>query len=232
MIIFSDASNRVENIDYSNIAKYKNIKPCGELSKAKALEFWKDVFQMSKEYEEISEEQIISDVYGCSMDNFSFEFNVSSADISKVLDRFEDKAWEEMSEDDKEDAIRSLIEAIASQLEIHETPVIEYYVADNSDCGSYVPDKNVIRINRKNFYNPQEIVDTVAHETRHAYQFQHANNIETYQDYLYSYNFSNYIAVSTNEDGYINFIDYQDQLVEAEARAFAALFRREEIDCE
>ena len=31
-----------------------------------------------------------------------------------------------------------------------------------------------------------------------------------------------------DEDGYMNFIDYQDQLIEAEARAFAKLFINED----
>lgn len=31
-----------------------------------------------------------------------------------------------------------------------------------------------------------------------------------------------------DEDGYVNFMDYQDQLIEAEARAFANMFRMED----
>ena len=37
-----------------------------------------------------------------------------------------------------------------------------------------------------------------------------------------------YITPYKDEDGYMNFIDYQDQLIEAEARAFAKLFINED----
>ena len=82
-------------------------------------------------------------------------------------------------------------------------------------------------INSCNFDNPQEILDTVAHEVRHAYQFQRAQNPKEEIDYLYAYNFENYITPYVTDGGYVNFTDYQDQLIEAEARAFANLFNVE-----
>lgn len=54
--------------------------------------------------------------------------------------------------------------------------------------------------------------------------------LETYEDLLYAYNFANYISPLLTEDGYVNFIDYQDQLIEAEACAFAKLFVIKEED--
>ena len=48
-------------------------------------------------------------------------------------------------------------------------------------------------------------------------------NPELYIDLLYVYNFTHYISPYVDEDGYLNFIDYQDQLIEAEARAFVLL---------
>lgn len=35
-------------------------------------------------------------------------------------------------------------------------------------------------------------------------------NSESYMDLLYAYNFANYITSYMEEDGYVNFIDYQD----------------------
>ena len=73
---------------------------------------------------------------------------------------------------------------------------------------------------------PAEIVDTIAHETWHAYQHQRANILENKHDYLYKLNFDNYISPTSLGDGKcLFFTDYQEQLVEAEARAFASLFR-------
>lgn len=117
---------------------------------------------------------------------------------------------------------------IAEKLEIENRPAIEFYESNPCDCGAFDPDRNVICINQNNFDDPEEIINTIAHETRHAYQFQKAENPENYMDLLYAYNFANYISPYMDEDGYVNFIDYQDQLIEAEARAFADLFRQEE----
>ena len=73
------------------------------------------------------------------------------------------------------------------------------------------------------------MVDTVAHEMRHAYQFQCALRGEAHMDKMYAYNFDHYIVPSLDEDGIFDFIDYQDQLIEAEARAYAKLYRDEVI---
>ena len=97
-------------------------------------------------------------------------------------------------------------------------------------CGAYLPGANVIEINRNTLADPKEVVDTVAHEARHAYQHQRAVLQETKQDILYRINFENYISPIPLADGkYLFFTDYQDQLVEAEARAFANIFRDKEV---
>ena len=64
---------------------------------------------------------------------------------------------------------------------------------------------------------------------RHAYQHQRATHQETLLDKLYQLNFENYISPVPLADGkYLFFTDYQDQLVEAEARAFANIFTDKE----
>lgn len=117
-------------------------------------------------------------------------------------------------------------------LELLNPPDVQYYEGHPCDCGCYDPFDNSIWINRNNFDDPQEIVDTVAHEMRHAFQFERADKLETYEDFLYAYNFANYIVPEETEDGFVNFLDYQDQLIEAEARAFAEMFVIEEVSDE
>ena len=109
---------------------------------------------------------------------------------------------------------------------------MEYFEAPPCNCGAYDPERNVISVNRNIFDDSYEIVNTIAHETRHAYQYRRAQNPENYLDLLYAYNFVNYISPYVDEDGYANFLDYQDQLIEAEARAFANLFRLEDANYE
>lgn len=107
-------------------------------------------------------------------------------------------------------------------------PVVEFFDGPQDSCGAYNFATNTISINRALFDDPAEVVDTVAHETWHAYQHQRANMMETKQDYLYKLNFDNYLSPITLGDGkYLLFTDYQEQLVEAEARAFASIFREE-----
>ena len=57
---------------------------------------------------------------------------------------------------------------------------------------------------------------------RHAYQYERAKKGETHLDKLYGLSFENYIRPIKDETGkWINVIEYKNQLVEAEANAFA-----------
>lgn len=105
-----------------------------------------------------------------------------------------------------------------------------YFEDDPSNCGCYYSGLNILGINVCELSDPKELINTVAHELRHAYQEQRALNPETEMDYKYLTNLRNYISPIFTENGdYILFTDYQDQLVEAEARAFANLFSGKEM---
>lgn len=56
------------------------------------------------------------------------------------------------------------------------------------------------------------------------YQYQRACIGETRDDVLYAINFLNYIEPEQVDGHYVNFNEYQNQLLEAEARAFAKMF--------
>ena len=73
-----------------------------------------------------------------------------------------------MSNKEKTDTIEELSEEISKILNLSNAPNIEYYEGNVSDCGCYDAHDNSIWINRNNFDDPQEIVDTIAHEMRHA----------------------------------------------------------------
>ena len=65
-------------------------------------------------------------------------------------------------------------------------------------------------------------MNTVAHEMRHAYQWERSRNPERPEDILYLYNFDNYISpVPLGNGKYLFVVDYMNQYIEAEARAFA-----------
>lgn len=82
-----------------------------------------------------------------------------------------------------------------------------------------------MELNKALLKDPVELVDTVAHEMRHAYQNLRAENPQSINDLKYKYNYDNYVSpIRLSIGKYLLFNEYQDQFVEAEARAFAKLF--------
>ena len=74
---------------------------------------------------------------------------------------------------------------------------------------------DIISINRLYCDNPIELVDTLTHELRHAYQNERAEILETWQDAIYKFNFDNYITpIPLPKGGYLCFMDYYNQYVE------------------
>lgn len=71
-------------------------------------------------------------------------------------------------------------------------------------------------INRFNMGDATETADTIAHESRHCWQHERADNPQTGQDQQFKENFDNYIRP---ED---DFRAYKDQIVESDAREYAA----------
>lgn len=227
MIRFAD-SESVSDIIQPDISveKFKDIKPVGNITEEESEQFWASFFGNLEKLNEI-DEKMLAEVYGRSEYEFSFDFDINNSDISEQIAVFSSDEWNSLVETDKKEAIKNMTNTIGEKLGIEHLPTIEYYEADKCDCGAFCPERNVICINSCNFDDLQEILDTVAHEMRHAYQFQRAQNPKEEIDYLYAYNFEHYITPFFTDDGYVNFTDYQDQLIEAEARAFANLFRVE-----
>lgn len=226
MIRFSDVGLGMRNLEsLSSVSWYKEIKPEGKVSDEDADEFWNDIFYGEYEADELESEKIIAEVYGRDEDEFSFEADLDSPEIKGALKLFKNGNWKSLSEDEKKDAIVMLKDVLSEELELNKSPEIEFYSASPNDCGAILPEENKVMVNSSIFDDPAEVVDTVAHEMRHAYQFQCALRGETHMDKMYAYNFDHYIVPSLDEDGIFDFIDYQDQLIEAEARAYAKLYR-------
>lgn len=227
MIRFSERIMETENM-VPFWKKYGEILPVTSITEIEARRFWDDVFSKSVETRTITEEDLQRDIYGRSEEEFEFDFDVSDTDIRQVLVKFKYDSWNSLTETEKEEISQALLQVIAEKLGIINIPKLEFYKSHPNDCGAFKPNTNVVSLNKNNFDDPDEIIDTIAHEMRHAYQYQRANNPENYMDLLYAYNFENYIVPYADEDGYVNFMDYQDQLIEAEARAFANMFRMED----
>ena len=107
---------------------------------------------------------------------------------------------------------------------VEEKPRLFLFENDENICGAYNNQTNTLELNRNILDKPKEVINTIAHETRHAYQYQRACTGETREDVLYAINFLNYVEPIQFEGNYVNFNEYQNQLIEAEARAFAKQF--------
>lgn len=194
-------------------------------SKEKAKSFWNDVFGKKGTFDE---EEYLPEIFGCSEDEFKFIIDYTDK-LTKCLNGFETDSWNEQSLEEKKERIDRLTKLIGEQLELKEMPYISYFEGPDVMCGSFDQSKNTMELNCILLDNPKELVNTIAHELRHAYQYQRAMNPESLTDMLYRLNFDNYISpVCLGNGKYLYYTDYQDQLVEAEARAFAKQFSKTE----
>ncbi|EHI61143.1 hypothetical protein [Hungatella hathewayi] len=147
--------------------------------------------------------------------------------LNDLLDGFAQSKWERMDTLERKEVMDNLADYVAEAVGIEHTPDISfYYNPENGDYGEYNELDNKIKINEYCLDDSNEALDTVVHELWHSYQRQRASNPQTAKDYQYQYNFDHYIEPLKGPDGnYVNIINYEEQLVEVEARAFAAHFR-------
>lgn len=157
------------------------------------------------------------------LDSYDFDginYSDNPERLDALLYSFQSDKWDNLSIDEQKDAMSRLAEYVKDVIGFKNPPEIEYYnESDSGDYGGYDPNANKLKVNEYMLYENEEAADTIAHELWHAYQYERAKNPSSTKDYLYQYGFENY--VSPEDD----FSAYQDQLVEAEARAFAQQFK-------
>lgn len=232
MIRFHDTAEKKDNTELLSPSAFQDIKPTGTMSSEEAISFLDGLFSVDPESQDaysVDEESLLAEIFGRFEDEFDFDFELDD-EVQIVLDRFGAAQWERLTDSEKIEAIKELAAVIGKKLGIEEDPEIQLYNGRDGSCGAYIPGENKVEINRNTMDDPQEVIDTIAHEIRHAYQHQRAGLQETWQDMLYKINFENYISPIPLADGkYLFFTDYQDQLVEAEARSFANIFTKKEV---
>ena len=149
-------------------------------------------------------------------EEFSIEDMPISDETRENLKDFEQENWDNLSQVEKEEAVEKLRDSIAEDLQLENKPEIAYYNhEDAGDFGGYAASNNTIYINRYTMGDAAETADTVAHESRHCWQHERAENPQTEQDYALKENLEHYI--SPDED----FEAYLDQTVEQDAREYA-----------
>ena len=157
------------------------------------------------------------------LDSYDFDGIDYSSDVDRLdssLENFQNGTWENLSVDEQKAAMSDLADYVKDVIGFDNPPQIVYYNNPvDGDYGGYSPGTNTLEVNEHMLYDNNEAADTIAHELWHAYQHERAMNPQSAKDYQYQYGFENYIR--PNDD----FTAYQDQLVEAEARAFAQQFK-------
>ena len=117
-----------------------------------------------------------------------------SSETRENLGAFEQNTWDNLSQVEKEQAVEKLRDSIAEDLQLENKPNIAYYNSeDPGDYGGYAASNNTIYINRFNMGDATETADTIAHESRHCWQHERADNPQTGQDQQFKENFDNYI---------------------------------------
>lgn len=140
-----------------------------------------------------------------------------SSDIKESLEPFEQNDWDSLSPEQQKEAITDLRDSISNDLELENKPDVKFYDNnDDTDFGGYSPSENAIYINEHNMGDAAETADTIAHESRHCWQHERAENPQNEQDLAFKENFDDYIRPEDDYRGYKN------QPVEADAREYAS----------
>lgn len=230
MIKFEETSSEFSKDSIEKLKGFKEIKPEKIFQKEVADDFWNDVFE-NEMNESYTLDVLFSNIFDYSEDDFDNDFDNDfeiSDDITETIDKIQGVEWNNLEETEKFDLVEDLSNKIGEKLGLDSQPEIIYYDGSDGDCGAYCFNRNELEINHNLLNDPSELVDTVAHELRHAYQHQRAENPVTRLDVLYGINFDNYVIPEIVDGNYVYFNEYQNQLVEAEARSFAKQFTNRE----
>lgn len=207
------------------IKGYMNIKPVESMSDQETSDFIASEFEKAHDDAEIDTyDKLISEVFNRFEDELDIDFEINDK-LSAILEKFKADEWKTLDVADKLPVIKEFVNALGKELGLDKIPDI--LLADDEDdaYGFFDARNNSIVLNSNFFSDASELVNTIAHEVRHAYQHMRADILDTWEDALYKVNFDNYISpIPLPEGGWLFFTDYLHQYVEVDARAFASIF--------
>ena len=227
MIQFNETSEKKDLTELLSSPAIKAIIP-ERLSPQEARGFWDNLFaeNAQSEAQEINEDDLWEEIFGRNEEEFQFDFEIDK-ELQSILNQFDSPEWQDYTDHEKVSVIEQFVTALADRLDIKDVPEVAFFEGAPTSLGFFSSADNCVKINATLIDHPQILKEVIPHEMRHAYQYQRAELQETWMDVLYSINLSpdNYISpVWLSDSTCLFYKDYQDQLVEAEARAFANLF--------
>lgn len=214
----------VEELDIADSKQesiFKEINSPNDMSKEDAMEFWDIEFETSLKFQEYQEEysDLLKESFGLSEEDFYFKIEPTD-ELKEIASKFIPEKWDNMTDGEKIDTLADMKNEMAKLMGLEDVPSIGYYTDEWGAYGFYNPYDNTISINiEKSFLSDsKELLNTLIHELRHAYQYERADILETKEDKLYRCNLENYISADKS------FYAYEGQYVEAEARSYADAF--------
>lgn len=230
MVRFGDLIGTKELAETNTSQAYKEIVP-EQKDQDSPHGYWDSVFSGEPtQVQEVAIDDLLPEIYGRTESEFSFPEEIDPV-IQAVLAKFDATEWCKLSDKEKKAVVEELANAIADDLGLECRPDIYYFEGPSSNQGAYDQSTRTIGLNKVLLADPQALVDTIPHELRHAYQHERSLKQETWLDLLYKVNLDPdfYISPVLLPNGkYLFFTDYYDQLVEAEARAYANAFLKKE----
>lgn len=227
MIHFSNSEMPKKSSEISAAPNFTDLSR--SMDSAESLHaYWDNLFTDNPQSQtnEINEEDIWREIFGRDEEEFQFDFEIDK-ELQSILKQFDSPEWSCYTKDERVSIIKQFVATLADRLDIKDVPEVVFFEEAPSSLGAFSPADNWVKINAMLIDHPQFLKEVIPHEMRHAYQYQRAEIQETWMDVLYSINLSPDIYISPvwlSDNTCLYFTDYQGQLVEAEARAFANLF--------
>lgn len=144
-----------------------------------------------------------------------------------VLQNLTSAEWGNLSHEEKMDVLQTVVNIEATYLTISPITLKSTKLEDNT-VGQYSYDENIIYIDSEflAISDSADVLDTICHECRHAYQHYVVDMLDWSQDSVnshYYYRSAQQWKLELNDyrDGQLNYDTYYQQSIEADARAYA-----------
>lgn len=168
--------------------------------------------------------RIYEEVSGRPVQESFSEYDLTQApdELQEIAACFYQKDWIDLNLKDKRACLEKYASYLAQVLGLKEIPALVFDSdAKAGQMGTADMRLAVLHVNQKILYDPELVIDTIAHEMWHIHQRERMQSPETLRDYAYIYNEQPENYLRAEED----FDQYGSQLVEKEARAFAEACR-------
>lgn len=155
-------------------------------------------------------------LFACCLSPVSV-FASESVIPSDVEQQYYQMNWNQYDDSQRKMLNQMLIHDLSEEFGVA-VPEIQYF-SDSMDDAYYNYEKNVLAINEDKLESAQDMYLSIYHEMRHAWQYERTRNPQTQEDWMFKYNFENYVSVS-GDHGYD---EYSQQYIEIDAGNYAGM---------